>query len=280
MPCDNDVLSLCLKNKFDNIKYNLYNLNMKTVKKSFEILRFLAKEPERSYPLREISEVMGINISTCNLLLKSLVEIGAVEQPSPRKGYSLGPLLYHLTRNGPYKKDISIAAEPFLHDFAEKTGETVIFSALHHNQKKRVILSFVEGNQAVKIRTDIVFLEDVYETASGRLLLAFLPPGELSAVLSKHGYPSPVVWKGAGTKASLEKTLQGIRRKGMIILENRKSSFVQIAFPVTEEGRVIAVVASPVPQYRFTESGNSMIDELKKTAEKISGVISKQKRGA
>jgi len=252
---------------------------MKTVRKAFDILKLIAEEPEYSYPLREISVPLKMNISTCNLLLKSLVEIGAVEQKSSRQGYSLGPLLYHLTRNGPYRKDISVAAELFLHGFTKKTGETILLSVYHRNQKKRIQIASADGNQAVNIRLQNLLLDDLYQSASGRLLTAYLPPDELNAVLTKYGYPKPDEWMGSDTKKGLERNLESIRKKGMIAIESRINALGLIAFPVRQGEQVVAVVGSPVPLFRFSREKKRLIKELKETAEKISRAISKQKTG-
>lgn len=248
---------------------------MKTVKKVFDALKLLAKEPERAHLLREIADTLNMNVSTCNVLLKSLVKAGAAEQKHFRQGYSLGPLVFYLSRNGNYRKDISDVAEKFLNDYTKKTGETILLSIFHHNHKKRIVLSWKDGNHEINVRRSNLFLEDLYFTASGRLLTAYLPPAELNAVIKKYGYPQNKVWKGAHTKKGFEKTLEDIRQSEKIIIENTQQSLALLAFPVWQGDKAVAVVGSHIPLFRFLKKRKTIISELQKTSKKISEALTK-----
>lgn len=251
---------------------------MKTVKKAFELLSLLSDNPEAFISSGKIAGALKIKRPTCSLLLKSLKEIGVLEQPSSRGGYRFGYMLYYLTRNGPFRKDIAIPARPLLEDFAEQTGETIILSAFHKN--KRIILDCVEGSYSVQIRKDMLLLEDFYHTASGRLLLAFLSPEELGFFLERFGLPSPEIWKEASTIGGFQKALKKINEKGLEMNVLKDKEYMQVAFPVIdEEGRCAAALSVPVPLFRFKGAhGKKIIKFLRDISAKISTEVVKHRR--
>ena len=70
------------------------------VGKALEILSRIGENPEQPTLLGDLAEQLGFNQSTCACILKTLVEYGFVDQASPRKGYTLGPMAYYIARHG------------------------------------------------------------------------------------------------------------------------------------------------------------------------------------
>lgn len=246
------------------------------VGKALEILTRIGESPEQSTLLGNLAEQLGYNQSTCACVLKTLVEYGFVDQPSPRKGYTLGPMVYYVARRGAYRKDIVAVAEPLMEALAERTGETVLLAALRRD--RRVLLAVVEGNQEVQVRPAGSFLDDVYITATGRLLLAFLPDPERDAFLAKRGLPGPA-WPEANTAAKLARLLADARRAGFMIL--RAPQHVQVAFPVFESGQAVAAIGLPVPGFRFTAATEpALVAAARDTAAAISAKLPYRKGDA
>jgi DNA-binding IclR family transcriptional regulator len=198
-----------------------------------------------------------------------LVGYGFVDQPFPRKGYILGPMAYYVARRGIYRKDIVAVAEPLMEALARRTGETVLLAALRRDC--RVLLAVVEGNQEVQVRPPGSLLDDVYITATGRLLLAHLPEREREAFIKKRGLPGPT-WPEASTSDRLDRLLAEARRAGFIVLRARQH--VQVAFPVFESGQVVAALGLPVPVFRFTRAAEpGLLAAARKTAAAISAKL-------
>ena len=260
---------------FDNVKYMLYILNiMKTVKKAFDIIKLLSEEPETFHSSGSIADALNMKKPTCSLLLKALAKLGAVEQLSVRGGYRLGYLPYYLTRKGPFRKYLTGPAHPFLVQFAEKTGETIMLSSFYHN--KRVILDCVEGSFSVQIKIKDLFLEDFYRTASGRVLISFLSPEDRKSFISNYGLPSKEEWKESSTYEGLEKSIGSICKKGEEMSRVMEKAYFQAAVPVLDrDGKCVAALAVPVPSFRFRGAQKKKImTELRSTAWKISAALS------
>ena len=59
-----------------------------------KILTYLSENKTREVPLTEIADNLGINRATCANILKTMRELGFVEQSSYRKGYILGDKVF------------------------------------------------------------------------------------------------------------------------------------------------------------------------------------------
>ena len=224
------------------------------VGKALEILGVIGETPEEPILLGAIAERLSCNPSTCACALKTLVEYGFVDQPVARRGYTLGPMTYYVARHGLYRKDVVTVARPFMEALAERTGETVLLAALRGD--RRVLLEVVEGSREVQVRPPGSILDDVYTTATGRVLLAHLPEAARNAFVRKRGLPGPT-WPEAKTAEELDRLLAEMRRAGLLIARGREH--VQVAFPIFESGQVVAALGLPVPLFRFAPDAEESI---------------------
>lgn len=221
--------------------------------------------------LGEIARSLGLNASTCANILKTLIARGLVEQIGPRKGYRLGGTVYFLARGGPYRRDLIEVARPVVADLSAELGEMALLATLQHG--KRFILCIVNPARAVQVRDDVPYLNDVYETATGRLLLAFETPGEVESFVAEYGAPGPA-WPGAETPEMLRAALERICDEGECIVTDRPE-VAQTAFPVFEDGRVVAAIGVGVPLFRFEgDQEEKVVASAQEAAAKLSKKLS------
>lgn len=246
----------------------------KTLKKAFDILRAISEEPQRPHYLGEIAKKLDINQSTCAFVLKTMVECGFVDQEAPRRGYTLGPMAYYITRNGPYRKDIVNAAKPLMRELVEGIKESAVIAVMQSG--RRITLCVMEADQEVQICRDCLLRDDVYRTATGILLLAYLSQSEIKAFIAKHGLSS-FLWPEVRTEDDLKDNLRRIRENQVAI--NQSSQYTQIAVPIREGEKVVAALGVPVPKFRFeSDTKERIIQAIKETAEKISVELSQISR--
>lgn len=247
---------------------------IQVIKRVVDILNFVAENPEEPKGLGVIANAVGLNPGTCANIIKALCEYDFLEQVEKKKGYILGPRIYYLAKDGPYRKDIVKTLEPYLFDLATKVKETVLVATLH--QGKRFVLIQVDGNKNVAINKNFFFQENIYNTATGRLLLAFLSPSELEIFIKKHGLPDKKIWPEATTKKKLFSFISNIRKKGMVI-HITKSDVAGIAFPVKQKDRVIAALGLFLPSFRFKgEYRKHILKNMKETSEKMSQALTEK----
>lgn len=232
-----------------------------SVEKALRLLEFLAAEGARERPLAEIAEGLDLNKATCSHLLKTLVELGYAEQSGPRKGYRLGPMAYMLSRGAAYRRDLVAAAEPRMADLAREVRETVLLAVLRRG--RRFTLCQIDGTQDVQVRAEPVATAhggasppwhttttvNVYETATGRLLLAHSAEDEVAAFVRANGLPGSR-WPAVTDEASLASALAEIRGAGRVV-NVTPTHVVGIAYPVRQDGRVVAALGLYLPEFRF-----------------------------
>lgn len=244
---------------------------IKVLKKALDILEYMGKEPQKTYALSEIANHLNLNIATCSHIVKTLVNNCYIERLPLRKGYTIGPMAYQFSRMGSYRNQLVETAKPLMAQFVKKLQETIVISVLVHG--KRFVPHMIHGNRPLQINTDLFFYEDIYETATGRLLLAYLPPEELEYTIGVNG-TFKNSWPEASTKEKLSALLEQIRKKGSIILFSPES--VAVAFPIREKNTVVAALGVPLPRIRFKGAHKqALLSDL----ETISGQISAQLSG-
>lgn len=259
---------MLLQTHFGNVKM------IQVLHRAFDILEFLADDPDRPMGLGRIAGALKLNQGTCANILKTMVQRGFVDQSAPKKGYTLGPTAHALVRNRPYRRDLVQAAEPPMTRLAGEVRETVLISALHRH--RRLILCQVEGNRDLQVRSDVVTSDDVYQTMTGRLMLAHLSAEELEAFLAAHGLPGRA-WPEAGTKAKLERALAQIRKQGKAMTIGPEVAAV--AYPILEDDAGIAALGLFLPRFRFRgEHRKKILAGMKATVAEITRQLMKGKR--
>jgi DNA-binding IclR family transcriptional regulator len=174
---------------------------------------------------------------------------------------------FWLTRDGPYRKDLVVRAQPVITRLARELQEWVIVATM--NMGKRFIICRAEVNRPLITNTDYFFLEDAYSASTGRVLLAGLVPDELESYISSYGLPTD--WDGVQTKGELYEKLEKIRNQGFAT-NTLADEVVQIAFPIQADLRVPAALGLAMPLSRFQgDNRTRVLMTMKAAAEEISG---------
>ena len=145
---------------------------IQVLNKAFRLLEYMAKEPDRPHPLGELAEKIGASPAACSHLVKTIQFNGYLEQTEKRGGYTLGPMAYYLGRHGGYREDLIVRIRPCVQKLSEETGETALFARL--NFTKKYVLCSCQTKNPIHVDDSLLYLDTIYETASGRVLLAHL----------------------------------------------------------------------------------------------------------
>ncbi len=233
--------------------------------KALDILEYLGQDQERAYSLTEISESLDLNQATCANILKTLVSKNYVEHLGRKKGYKLGPMAFNLTNNLAYNQNLIMAARDVMEELTERLNETSLLGVLRN--QKRFILHLVHSDQDLQVRSRSE--RNVYETATGRILLAYLSKKELEHFIANNGLPSEIVWKEAITPEALYEALEKIAREGVAITYSVKH-IIGLAVPIRKNSKVIAALGVFLPEIRFTAAvRKEIIKSLRNAAEII-----------
>jgi DNA-binding IclR family transcriptional regulator len=218
-----------------------------SLERAFDLLELIASSPT---PLQSgaLAKALGLHPATCSNLIKTLVTRGYLNQVAPRKGYELGPMAYYLARGGPWRKDLVTVAGPHMAALARKTEESVVLATLH--QGRWYQLAEIRGDQPVQVNAEGGG-EQVYRTATGRLLLALMPE-ETLIVTRRYGYPTREVWPQVHDLTSFVEFRQAVRDDGGLVESSTGPAGVaRVAFPIREGEKVVAALGVYLPEFRF-----------------------------
>ncbi|AQG80707.1 IclR family transcriptional regulator [Spirosoma montaniterrae] len=233
--------------------------------KALDILEWVAQDSGRTYSLTEIAEGLQMNQATCVNILQTLVSKNYIEHLGRKKGYRLGPMAYNLTNNLSYSQNLVLAAKEPMEELTAELNETSILGIIRN--QKRFIVHLVNSDQDLQVRSRTE--RNIYETASGRLLLAYLSARELDSFIQSIGLPAPEVWPEATTAEELRSALAVIRGHELAVTRSA-SHIIGLAVPVRKGGQVVASLSVFLPEVRCTDERQQMIRAaLQKTSQQI-----------
>ncbi|WP_413721992.1 IclR family transcriptional regulator [Sodalis sp. RH24] len=158
---------------------------IQSVERALHILD-LFDEHDTELKITEISNKMGLHKSTLHSLLKTLQVQGYIDQNHENGKYRLGMKLVERGNLVVNSIDIRQKARSFLLELSIKTGQTTHLGIL--DGKEGVYIDKVEGKMAVISYSRIGRRLPVHATAIGKVLLSFLKPADIQALLENYDY--------------------------------------------------------------------------------------------
>lgn len=219
----------------------------------------------------ELAAACGLNRTTAWRLLATLDAHGLVERDPVSQRYSLGYAFLRIAA-GADLDPLVRRARPVLERLARETGETTNLAVA-----KRFSLVYVDQVDPPQIMAPNWFGRPVplHATSTGKAYLAFLAPGERSAVLSDHleRYTKTTIT----SRKQLEEQLDEVRRDGFAVCvgELEESLFGASSPVLSEQERPVAIVSvwgteHRLPRERLPEIGR----RAQAAAEEIRSLLS------
>lgn len=245
---------------------------VRVILKAFDILEKIAQANGQALTLTEISADLGMNQPTAANIINTMISRGYIEHVGKKKGYKLGPNAFRLTNVVPYGKELVNAAKDIMDDLTAKLNETCIIGVLRNY--KRYILHFVNASQEVQV--NLSSERNVYETASGRLLLAYLNEKERARFINQNGLPSSSLWLEASTEKGVAEVLDAIKKNGVAVTHLRERHVKGFAVPIFFQEKVVAALSIFLPEYRCTTTKEKeIIEGLKNASTEISARLNR-----
>jgi IclR family transcriptional regulator, acetate operon repressor len=228
------------------------NDGLRTVARALRVLEFVAEEP-RQPSVKDVAESLGLNISTCHHIAKTLLERGYLTKGAERR-LALGPQVAAL--HSAFLRQLRPVTNfvPILEELVERTGETS-YAAMWDDGEVS-LQAVVEGRQALRVTgLRVGYRGMAHSRASGKAVLAYLPDGELSAYLADHPLtattPNTITDEGI-----LRDALAEIRSNGYAVDNQEFASGVWcIAAPFFgSQGAVQGAVSISMPASRWTST--------------------------
>jgi IclR family KDG regulon transcriptional repressor len=235
--------------------------------RGFDILELVARRNGHAITLTEISQELELNQSTASNIINTLVHRGYLEHIGKKKGYRLGPAAFRLTNEIAYGQELIDVSQDVMEALTARLGESCILGVLRNN--KRYTLNVVNSKQEIQVQVHSE--RNAYETASGRILIAFLNDKDLQRFVEMNGLPGAELWPGATTAQGLKEQLADIRRAEIVATNLQDRHVRGFAVPVFSKGGIMAGLSVFLPEFRWNEEKErEIVRALREAARQIS----------
>jgi len=220
-----------------------------SVDRIFAILDHLAAHPEGE-SLAGLARTTGAPKTSLVGLLAGMVESQHLVRDD-RGTYRLGPRLVSLALRISSRADLASLARPVVAALAGETGETAIVSVLEPPGNVAVSIVKVESTNPVRYAVTLGDRRELYCTAAGKALLAWLPRERRTEYL-RNAVLLPFASRTVTSRKALAAQLEEIRRTGLACTESeRVEGATGLAVPVFgPDGQVLASLMLAVPTHR------------------------------
>jgi len=242
-------------------------LQVRAIERALMVLDALQ---ESDQGLSELSRKLELPKATLLRILNTLKMNDYIEKDVITQQYRLGLKLLHLGMIVSERFDLKKIATSYLQEIWNECGETVYLNILHEDEI--LCIDCLHGKKDVRVVAYTGRQSPLYVGASGKAVLAFLPPEKIEQYLSKASLkkvaPGTII---DGEK--LKKDLEITRARGYATsFEERFSDALGTSAPLFEgvDGKVIGSVSITAPSNRSEEEVNMYIKLVTEAAQEIS----------
>jgi DNA-binding IclR family transcriptional regulator len=220
---------------------------VQSVDRAVAILEILARDGEAG--VTEVARELDVHKSTASRLLAALDRRELVTQDTARGKFRLGVGIVRLAGAASRKLDVVQESRPVCRALAQEVGETVNLAIL--SGRDALYLDQVAGPAALSPHNWAGQRIPLHATSDGKVLLAYLPEGELTACLAPP--LARFTNRTITDLAEFGELLAEVRRRGFATaVEELEAGLTAIAVPVRNaEGNVIASISTSGPSFRI-----------------------------
>lgn len=222
------------------------------VERAADVLKAICTDLERPRGIKELSEMLGMSMSTVHRMITALVVKGFVQKDTSTAKYRAGPWVFDVAFSYLRQLDLPQVALPYMTRLRDETRETVTLSLLQGTS--RIYLAQIESPQEIRQTIETGSRHALHLGGSGKAILAFLPEAEIEAYLAAHARQSP--GQGAIDANHLHAELRSIRREGFAASRSeRLPGAASVAAPVRNHlGAVVGCISISGPAGRFDDA--------------------------
>jgi IclR family pca regulon transcriptional regulator len=244
-----------------------------SVSRAFSILSVLSEDPS-PLSLTELAHKLHLSKSTIQRLTYTLQHLGYLDREDATKKYHLGPKVFSLGLFVMKNLDLRKLAFPYMEELSNNIGEIVNLSIL--NGTEIVYLARTETQHILNINLHVGSRRPAYCTSMGKLLLAFLPEGQLEDYLTKVEL-NPLTPHTITSTEILREELKKIKVQGFAIANEESSIGLRsVAAPLKNfTGETVAAINIGVPSVRISlkKLRTILAKQVIETADRISVVL-------
>jgi DNA-binding IclR family transcriptional regulator len=217
--------------------------------------------------IQELASRVGVPVSTAYRYVSLLRELGLVEE-GDNATFHVGLGVMTLARAAGAANTMVEIARPIMRELSAAVDEMVML--MHAMGDNLTCVDQIEPTHAVRLSMKPGHLRPLHLGASGKTLLAYLPPLERTAYLDAHSAADPSL---AQRRAELEAELDHIREVGYAATsaEIDEGIWAASAAIIGPSHRALASLSVAGPSYRIgPDRQRDILERLHSAAQRIS----------
>ena len=210
--------------------------------------------------LTEIAATAGLNVSTCHHLISTLHNWGYVARGANSRSYVLGSRILHLSAACLRQVDLPRRAQSFLDRLNDQTKESVQLAIMQDTNLVHILRR--ESRHAVRVDAGLGGNAGAaHATATGKAILAWLPPNELDRIVADKGLTAFTAHTITDIEA-LKEEMRLTRRRGYSMdREEFRPGVICLGAAIRDHaGAVVGAISVSSPAFRATDD---YIDQLR-----------------
>jgi IclR family transcriptional regulator, KDG regulon repressor len=232
--------------------------------KIFSVLEYVTNKGARqdSVSASDLARDLPYSRTTIHRILYSLEKLKYIEKVEASSQYRLASKFFELTGVAVHFRQLQASAKPVMQSLMTRHGETVNLGVLDGGQV--AYIDVLQSPSALRIAGFPGDRTPLHSTSLGKVLLAFLPEHEVSAILSEQ----PLIKKTPQTivrKGHLLEHLASVREQGVAFdLEENLGGVTCVAAPIFDHShRIIAAISVSGPTARMNAKLNAVRDDVR-----------------
>jgi DNA-binding IclR family transcriptional regulator len=220
------------------------------VERAVDLLFLIAEQGEAA--LTDLARAIGSSGSAVHRILTALKRKGLIQQPQENGPYSLSWSILALTQRLTSEADVRSLSVPFMTELRDLTGETVTINV--RSGYHRVCIDQVEGPHEVRWRQDVGKVSPLYAGATGKVILAYLPPEELKDYLRTVRFEQLTPYTTVDRR-EIQREVEQVRKQGYALrTQDRILGVAGISAPIFDpHGAVAGALTIAGPSERCTD---------------------------
>lgn len=236
---------------------------LKIVPKVILLLELFADGEELT--VKEAVRRSGLNPSNVSHLLKSLCEEHMLERVAYGKYRRAGRLIRLCTGGNPWQELLS-KAERCADNLMSWLNELAVVGMRDGERRLTIVKRRPVRNLQVDMGPARTYPANWYETASGRVLLAYAPKETVRRIVASCGLPERKVWRKAGSLPKLEAELARIRDQGFEAM-NADELIRAVGVPVRDaSGEILLSLSTAYPIFSCRKKEEEIILHMQELA--------------
>lgn len=245
---------------------------VRSVERAVDLLEVLMSSP-RPINLAELSGKVGLHPSTAHRLLATLEKRSFIYQDPVSKVYSPGLKLMYPAPGMQQHHILQNLVTPYLQEISRKTGEGASMAIVSGNHA--MVVAKAASGRSVDISMLSGVLVPLHCTGVGKIILAYLDPGEVKRIINQEGLPASTL-NTITDFDRLQEELQKIQKQGYAVDNEEWETGIRcVAAPVFSSGKnIFGAISVAAPSGRILPAKYPQFAEVINTnAAKLSAIL-------